>query len=196
MRAKCPFLRDFSDNFIRTTKLDSILKMETTTMKMKESEWTRDADERLAANRADLRVTVKTVKEGKDDRWKILHEGRFLAGAGCSATTLWLHARTHLGIQGAPPIGNYDMNAVGLGGFVSSRGWVELANPSSTKLSVKMFSLNNCSAKLSNRKQDEEDNLTSDSPKSANSSWLFAPSAQLLLSFPRGICPSPHWRTS
>jgi hypothetical protein len=88
MRAKFPFLRDFSDNFIRTTKPDSILKMETPTMKMKESERTRDADERLAANRADLGVTVKTVKEGKDDRWKILHEGWFLAGAGCSATKL------------------------------------------------------------------------------------------------------------
>jgi hypothetical protein len=74
MRAKFPFLRDFSDNFIRTTKPDSILKMETTTMKMKESERTRDADERLAAKRADLGVSVKTVKEGKDDRWKILHE--------------------------------------------------------------------------------------------------------------------------
>jgi hypothetical protein len=122
MRAKFPFLRDFSDNFITSTKPDSILKMETTTMKMKESERTRDADERLAANRADLGVSVKNIKEGKDDRWKILHEGRFLAGAGCSVAKLWLHARTHLGIQGAPPIGNYDMNAVGLGGFVSSRG--------------------------------------------------------------------------
>ncbi len=162
MRAKFPFLRDFSDNFIRSTKPDSILKMETTTMKMKESERTRDADERLAANRADLGVTVKNIKEGKDDRWKILHEGRFLPGAGCSASKLWLHARAHLGIQGAPPIGNYDMNAVGLGGFVSSRGWVELANPSSTKLSVKMFSLNNCAAKPSNRKPDDEDDSSAD----------------------------------
>jgi hypothetical protein len=162
MRAKFPFLRDFSDNFIRSTKPDSILKMETTTMKMKESERTRDADERLAANRADLGVSVKNVKEGKDDCWKILHEGRFLAGAGCSASKLWLHARAHLGIQGAPPIGNYDMNAVGLGGFVSSRGWVELANPSSTKLSVRMFSLNNCSAKTSNRKQDEDEDSSAD----------------------------------
>jgi hypothetical protein len=38
MRAKFPFLSDFSDNFIRSTKPDSLLKMESTTLKLKESE--------------------------------------------------------------------------------------------------------------------------------------------------------------
>jgi hypothetical protein len=34
-----------------------------------------------------------------------------------------------------PTIGNYDMASIGLGGFVSSRGWVELVNPASKRLS-------------------------------------------------------------
>ncbi len=54
-------------------------------------------------------------------------------------------------------MGNYDMHSVGLGGFVSAKGWVELANPSSTKLSLKQFSLNSCSSKVSSKKGDSDD---------------------------------------
>ncbi len=157
MRYKFPFLRDFSDSFIRATKPDCILKMEFTTLKIKESERSRDADDKLAANRAALGTSPKILKEGVDDRWKILDEGRFLPGAGCSAAKLWLSARSSLGLTGGAALGNYDMHSVGLGGFVSAKGWVELANPSSTKLSLRQFSLNNCSSKASNKKGDTED---------------------------------------
>lgn len=67
-----------------------------------------------------------------------------------------------IGLTGAPPIGNYDMGAVGLGGFVSARGWVELANPSSTKISLKLFSLNNCSSKVSTSKSDSTESILPD----------------------------------
>jgi hypothetical protein len=154
MRAKFPFLRKFSDNFIRSTPPESLLKMEATTIKMRESERCRDADDKLAANRAALSLSAKTVQQGTDNRWSVLHEGRFLPGAGCSAAKLWLRAREVIGLTGAPPIGNYDLGAVGLGGFVSARGWVELANPSSTKVSLRLFSLNNCSSKLSTSKSE------------------------------------------
>lgn len=157
MRAKFPFLSCFSDNFIRSTPPESLLKMESTTIKMRESERNRDADDKLAANRAALCTTSKLISAGQDDRWSRLHEGRFLPGAGCSAAKLWLRARDIIGLSGGPPIGNYDMAAVGLGGFVSARGWVELANPSSTRLSLKMFSLNNCSSKISTNKADLSD---------------------------------------
>jgi hypothetical protein len=157
MRSKFPFLRDFSDGFIRATKPDCILKMESTTLKIRESERSRDADDKLAANRAALGTSPKILKEGADDHWKILHEGRFLPGAGCSAAKLWLTARSSLGLTGGAAIGNYDMHSVGLGGFVSAKGWVELANPSSTKLSLRQFSLNNCSSKVSNKKGDTEE---------------------------------------
>ncbi len=49
--------------------------------------------------------------------------------------------------------------AVGLGSFVTPKGWVELANPSSTKISLKLFSLNNCSSKVSSCKSSSEDSL-------------------------------------
>jgi hypothetical protein len=157
MRSKFPFLKDFSDGFIRATKPDCILKMESTTLKIKESERSRDADDKLAANRAALGTSPKVLREGIDDRWSNLHEGRFLPGAGCSAAKLWLTARSYLGLSGGPALGNYDMHSVGLGGFVSAKGWVELANPSSTKLSLKQFSLNSCSSKVSTKKGDSDD---------------------------------------
>jgi hypothetical protein len=157
MRAKFPFLDSFSDTFIRTTPPESLLKMEATTIKMRESERSRDADDKLAANRAALASTTRMVAAGPDNRWSSLHEGCFLPGAGCSAAKIWLRAREILGLSGAPPLGNYDLAAVGLGGFVTARGWVELANPSSTKLSLKLFNLNNCSGKISTSKSDSTD---------------------------------------
>jgi hypothetical protein len=99
------------------------------------------------------------VRAGQDDRWARLHDARFLAGAGCSATKLWLTAREVLGLNGHPPISTYDMQAVGLAGFVTAWGWCEIANPSSPKLSVRMFNINNCAARASSSKsrQDDED---------------------------------------
>jgi hypothetical protein len=49
------------------------------------------------------------------------------------------------------------MAAVGLGGFVSSHGWVELANPASTRLSLRHFNINCCSRRSSNKKSDNDD---------------------------------------
>jgi hypothetical protein len=103
MRAKFPFLEAFTDMFIRTTPPESLLKMEATTIKMRDSERGRDADDKLAANRSALATTTKSVPAGQDNRWSLLHEGRFLPGAGCSADKIWLRAREILGLTGAPP---------------------------------------------------------------------------------------------
>ncbi len=35
------------------------------------------------------------------------------------------------------------MTAIGLGGFVTARGWLEIGNPASTKISLKLFNINN-----------------------------------------------------
>jgi hypothetical protein len=72
---------------------------------------------------------VISVDMGLDDRTNNLHDGRFLPGENCSAAKLWLAARSRIPLHGAPPLGNYNMASVGIGGFIYSRGWVELANP-------------------------------------------------------------------
>ena len=72
---------------------------------MKEAERGRDNDDRLAANRLALSSQPTAVPAGMDDRCTSLHVGRFLAGACCSTTKLWLKAREHQGLTGAPPPG-------------------------------------------------------------------------------------------
>jgi len=158
LRDKFPFLKDFSDNFIRSTKYSELLKTETTAIKISEFEKGRAASSRLAANRDKLQSSYVTVKEGRDNRWDKLHEGRFLAGAGCLASKLWLRARKVIGSGGQAPIGTYDMNSIGLGGFVSKRGWVELHDPGSDVLSLRLFNINNCGQKTasSSGEKDQE----------------------------------------
>jgi hypothetical protein len=154
LRRKFPFLADFSDEFIRTRPTEALLKMETTSIKMRELERGRDADEKLCSNKMTLEETITAVMAGVDNRTSQLHTGRYLAGAACSTKRQWLKARQVIGLTGQPPIGSYDLASVGLAGYVTSRGWVELHNPSSTKIKLQHFSINNCSAKIGRSGKD------------------------------------------
>lgn len=144
LRKRHPFLVDFSDRFIRSQTVGDLMKIQTATIKIQEFERGKDAEDRLAANKASLLTSFSDIEAGKDNRVSHLHIGRFLGGAGCSAVRLWLTARQMIDIHGYPPIGCYDMGAVGLAGYVSAKGWIEIANPASTKLSIKMFNINSC----------------------------------------------------
>jgi hypothetical protein len=159
MRDKIPFLREMSDGFIRSMPPQDLLKLESTSLRIREAERMKDAEDKLAANRASLGSRPKEVKAGLDDRWNILHDARFLPGAGCSATKLWLRAREAVGLTGHEAIGNYDMAAVGLGGFVTAKGWLELANPASTRLSIKLFNINNCATRAAKTSSLETEEL-------------------------------------
>jgi hypothetical protein len=48
-----------------------------------------------------------------------------------------------IGLTGHPPLSNYDLTAVGNGRFVTRKGWIELGNPASVKISLKLFNINN-----------------------------------------------------
>jgi hypothetical protein len=65
LRAQFPFLKEFSDGFIRANKLDCIMRMETANMKLKEAERAKDADDRLPHNRSNIGVI--SVDMGLDD---------------------------------------------------------------------------------------------------------------------------------
>ena len=149
IRSKFPFLREFSDNFVRSQPLETLLKMETTSIKVQEFEKSKAASSKLAANRDKISSTFTAVLPGRDNRWDELHQARFLPGAGCTAGKMWLKARDVLGEGGFPPIGTYDMASVGLAGFVSKRGWCELHQLGSDSISLKMFNINACSSKTS-----------------------------------------------
>ncbi len=152
-------MAELSTGFIRGLSAAELLSLEKASFKQRESEKFKDAEEKLASNRINLGLHCTEVKAGHDDRWTRLHDARFLAGTGCSATKLWLTARETIGLNGHPPISTYNMQTVGLAGFVTARGWCEIANPSSPKLSVRMFNINNCAARAasSRAKQDEDE---------------------------------------
>ena len=149
LKLKFGFLADYSDTFIRHAKPDCLVKLEATNLKLKEAERVRDADDRLATNRAMAISHPKSITAGLDDRCHILHMARFLPGAVCSTGRMYIAARKILGLTGAVPLGNYDMASLGLGGQTTAKGWVEIANPSSTKMSVRSFNINNCGLKSS-----------------------------------------------
>jgi hypothetical protein len=85
LRRKFPFLQDFSDNFIRSRPMESLLKIVTTAMKIRELERTRDTDDKLSANKLSLAQVTTQVAAGIDNRWTILHPARYLPSAACSA---------------------------------------------------------------------------------------------------------------
>ena len=147
LKMRFPRLKEFSDDFLQARSMDELLKIESTSLKLKEAERRGDIEERLAFNKQNLEANHIMVPESADNRWTILHPGRFLAGAACSAKKLWLSAREMTDVNGHSPVANYDMTAVGLGGYVTGRGWIELANPASTRMSLKLFNINNMGSK-------------------------------------------------
>jgi hypothetical protein len=149
LKGRFPHLADFSDSFLMSRTTDELLRIESTSMKLRDAERSRDVEDRLHANKSALATKTAEVMAGVDNRWNILHAARFLGGAACSAQELWSQARAVIGINGHPPLSNYDMTAVGLGGFVTAKGWLELGNPASTKISLKLFNINNCTARAS-----------------------------------------------
>ena len=92
IRVKFPFLREFSDIFVRSQPLDTLLRMETTSIKVHEFEKSKAASSRLAANRDKISSTFTSVVAGRDNRWDELHSARFLlsaAAAGCLPGMYW-----------------------------------------------------------------------------------------------------------
>jgi hypothetical protein len=104
--------------------METLLKIETTSIKIQEMERVREMEDRLASNKMALSSTSTQVKAGPDNRWTVLHPARFLPGMACTAAKLWF--------------------------------------PSSSKLSVKMFSINNCTAKIGRSSMAENSDNTGD----------------------------------
>jgi len=154
LKAKFPFLRDYSDSFIRDTGVTNLIKAETASRKLQDYDKNKRAEDKLYCNRELLARTTINIEAGVDNRLDVLHAARCLPGATCSAGKMWLHARTMMGNKGHAALSTYDMASIGLGGAVTAKGWVELHDPSSPNMSIKMFSMTNCATKS---KKDNED---------------------------------------
>ena len=162
LRKSFPILKDFSDNFIRGTPRGDLMKLQSTSFKMKEAEKGKDADDKLASNKSALASRFTTVPAGRDNRWNHLHSARFLGGAACSAPKLWLAAKACIDESGHPALGSYDMGAVGMAGHVSPRGWQEIHNPQSSRISIRQFSINNCGSRAASKSASSKDEFAED----------------------------------
>jgi len=152
LKSRFPRLREFSDNFLKSRTMEELLKIESTSIKVKDAERRGDAEERLSLNKQNLETNAVWIERAKDDRWSTLHPARFLAGAACSTKKMWLSARATTDVNGHNPVANYDLTSVGMGGFVTSKGWIELANPASTKMALRLFNINNVGSRTSGSK--------------------------------------------
>lgn len=119
------------------------MDMEAALSSQKAAKRATDPDDRMMQNLEDMRINPVAVAAGCDDRLEHLHIARFLGGPVCSSQQLWLMARDRLGATGVEPLAAYDMDSIGLGGVVTSRGWIELHAPGSNNLSMKLFNVQN-----------------------------------------------------
>lgn len=147
------FLAGYSRETL-ANNIDTILKLETTSLKLKNLEKGKDIADKLTQNRDELETTFYPISAGKDNRLTEIDPARFLPGLACLASKTWLESRSHISTKGHQAVSTYDMASVGLAGYVTNRGWVEIHNPGSSCMSLKMFSINNCGAS-SCKKSDE-----------------------------------------
>ena len=147
LKKKFPFLSQYSDDFIKSAGPLMLIKAEAAARKLQELDRGRKAEDKLMANRESLASTSYDVEAGIDNRLDKLHAARFLPGAACSQTKMWCKAREYMGTVGHTPLSSYDMASIGLGGCVSAKGWVEIHDPASSSISIKMFLLGNTEKK-------------------------------------------------
>ena len=159
LKKRHAFLAEYSDNTLTSLPLETVLKLESTSIKLRNLEKSRATEEKLAANRDSLGNTVIQVQAGVDNRLTKIHPARFLPGMGCSAVKMWEEARKALGNEGHAAIGTYDMKSVGLAGYVTPQGWGAIHDPGNSNISLRMFSINNCGRKIQGKVGDQEDNL-------------------------------------
>ncbi len=162
LKRRFPFLEGFTDHFLRTNPLDRLVKLESAQRKIKVLERSKDADDRLTSNKMNMEEMYVEVKSGRDNRCTILHDARFLCGSSSSAGNIWLAARKSIGLNSYPPVNDYDMEAVGMAGVVTAKGWIEIHNPASSRISIRQFNINNCGQKQGGSSQDSQDSEIAD----------------------------------
>jgi hypothetical protein len=157
MREKFPMLNDFTEQFLRSRTLDELLRLESTSLRIRDAERAKESEERLAQNKAALPTKFYEVKAGRDNRWSEIHPARFLPGMACTATKQFQLARDVIGLSSPPALACYDMTSVGMGGFVTPKGWMEIGNMGSTKLKVSLFNINNVSKSTTRNSSEYEE---------------------------------------
>ena len=150
-----PQLKGVPENFLEKRPLSAMFQLNSALQKERKNTEKLGANARLAQNAKKAVACPATIASGLDNRRDLLHKARFLGGACSSLTDQWAAARAAIGETGVVALGCYDLDAVGCGGSVTPKAWLELHNPASQELKIKMFHLPNvANSGLSGKKQD------------------------------------------
>ncbi len=136
-----PHLQNLPESWLRKLPISAVFQLNAALEKNSKHTAKMSTNTRLVSNAQKVARTPARVEAGRDNRRDILHPARFLGGTSCSNVELWLHARRTLGDNGVVPLGNYDLDSVGCGGCVTPKAWLELHNPGSQELKLRMFHL-------------------------------------------------------
>ena len=154
-----PQLKDLPEALLKKLPLTAMFQLNQALAKEKKTTEKLGINTKLAHNAKKLARQPITVERATDNRREVLHPARFLGGASSALTEQWAEARRVIGEAGVTPIGNYDLDAVGCGGCVTPRGWLEIHNPASQELKLKYFHLPNVAntGLSAKKKEDGED---------------------------------------
>ena len=151
-----PQLKDLPESMLRKLPLTAMFQLNAALQKEKKCSEKLGVNSRLAQNAKKAARNPAVVSEGLDNRRDLLHSARYLGGASCSLVEQWAAARAAIGETGVLALGNYDLDAVGCGGSVTPRAWLEIHNPASQELKLKMFHLPNvANSGLSSKKSQD-----------------------------------------
>ena len=138
-----PHLQGLPENMLKNLPLTAVFQLNSALAKDQKHAAKMNINSKMAANAQRVTAKPAKVEAGLDNRRDVLHPARYLGGACCANTELWLGARKAIGDAGIVALGNYDLDSVGCGGSVTPRGWHELHNPGSKELKLKLFYLPN-----------------------------------------------------
>ena len=151
-----PQLRELPESLVRKLPMEAMFHLNAALSKEKKSTEKLGVNTKLAHNAKQLSKNPVLVGQARDNRREILHPARFLGGACSSLTDQWMEARRIIGEAGVKALGNYDLDAVGCGGCVTPKGWLELHNPASQELKLKFFHMPNVAGSNSSKKTEGE----------------------------------------
>ena len=150
-----PQLRDLPQSLLKKLPMDAMFQLNTALSKEKKSTEKLGVNTKLAHNAKKLAKNPVVLGKGRDNRREVLHPARFLGGACSSLADQWAEARRSIGEAGVTALGNYDLDAVGCGGCVTPKGWLEIHNPASQELKLKLFHMPNMGGSSSKKQEGE-----------------------------------------
>ena len=142
IRQLVPQLAHLTDDYLMSQPIDALYRLCREEKQAEAAKTAKGVEVKLHHNFKKA-VENPIFLQGYDNRSSTLHPARFLPGAGVPVQNLWMEARRLWGQDGVDAIGNYDLEALGCSGCVTSRGWELLHKPGSPELSLKMFTVTN-----------------------------------------------------